>query len=47
LNLSEVNIKAVSRGYNELIGNFKIAAGDVISIGTGYEAHVQKLKGRW
>ena len=30
--LSEVNIRAVSRGRNELIGKFKMAAGDVISI---------------
>ena len=29
---SEVNIGAVSRGQNELIGNFKMAAGDVNSI---------------
>ena len=30
--LSEVNTKAVSRGQNELLGKFKIAVGDVISI---------------
>ena len=30
--LSEVYTRAVSRGQNELIGKFKIAAGDVISI---------------
>ena len=30
--LSEVNIRAVSRGQNELIGKFKMAVGDVISI---------------
>ena len=30
--LSEVNIRAVYRGQNELIGKFKMAAGDVISI---------------
>ena len=30
--LSEVNTRAVSRGQNESIGEFKIAAGDVISI---------------
>ena len=30
--LSEVNTRAVSRGQNELIGKFKMAAGDVISI---------------
>ena len=30
--LSEVNTRAVSREQNELIGKFKMAAGDVISI---------------
>ena len=30
--LSEVNIRAISRGQSELVGNFKMAAGDVISI---------------
>ena len=30
--LSEVNTRAVSRGQNELIGKFKMAEGDVISI---------------
>ena len=30
--LSEFNARAVSRGQNELIGKFKIAADDVISI---------------
>ena len=30
--LSEINTRAVSRGQNELIGKFKVAAGDVISI---------------
>ena len=29
---SEVNTRAVSRGQKELIGEFKMAAGDVISI---------------
>ena len=29
---SEVNTRAVSRGEKELIGKFKIAAGDVFSI---------------
>ena len=28
----EVNSRAVSRGQNELIGKFKMAAGDVINI---------------
>ena len=31
--LSEVNTRTVSRGQIELIGEFKIAAGDMISIG--------------
>ena len=30
--LSEVNNRAVSRGQNELMGKFKMAVGDVISI---------------
>ena len=30
--LSEVNTRAVSRGQNELISKFKMAAGDVIGI---------------
>ena len=30
--LSEVNTRAVSRGQNELIGEFKMVVGDVISI---------------
>ena len=30
--LSEVNTRVVSRGQNELIGEFKMLAGDVISI---------------
>ena len=39
--LSEVNIMAVSGGQNELIGEFKMAAVDVISIsGIGYGIHV-------
>ena len=29
---SEVNTRAVSKGQNEMIGEFKMAAGDVISI---------------
>ena len=31
--LSEVNTRAVFRGQSELIGKFKLVAGDVISIG--------------
>jgi hypothetical protein len=30
--LSEVNTRAVSRGQNELVGKFKMAAGDKVSI---------------
>ena len=30
--LSEVNTRAVSRGQNEFVGKFKMAAGDVVSI---------------
>ena len=30
--LSEVNARAVSRGQDELVGKFKMAVGDVISI---------------
>ena len=30
--LCEVNTRAVSRGQNELIGKFKVAAGDMVSI---------------
>ena len=38
--LSEIDTRAVCRGQNELIGEFKIAAGDVFSIGVGYDVHV-------
>jgi hypothetical protein len=30
--LSEVNTRAVSRGQNESVGKFKMAAGDMVSI---------------
>ena len=30
--LSEVNARAVSRGQNELVCNFKMEAGDMVSI---------------
>ena len=30
--LSEFNTRAVSRGQNELVGKFKMAAGDMVSI---------------
>jgi hypothetical protein len=39
-NIFEVNTRAVSRGQNELIGKFKMVAGDVNSVGVGYEVHV-------
>ena len=44
--LCEVNTRAVSRGQHELIGEFKMVAGDVISIGRGisYEVHVHSNK---
>ena len=35
--LSEVNTRAVSRRQNELVGKFKMAAGDK---GAGYGVHV-------
>ena len=39
--LSEVYTKTMSRGQNELVGNFKMAAGNVISIwGVDYEVHI-------
>jgi hypothetical protein len=38
IKFSEVNIRVVSRGQNLLIGEFKMAAGDVINIkGVCYE----------
>ena len=30
--LSEINTRAVSRGQNELVGKFKMAADDMVSI---------------
>ena len=30
--LSEVNTRAMSRGQNELVGKFKMAASDMVSI---------------
>ena len=30
--LSEVNARAVSRGQNHLVGKFKMAAGDMVSV---------------
>ena len=39
--LSEVNARAMSKGQNELVCKFKMAAGDMVSIrGTGYGVHV-------
>jgi hypothetical protein len=35
--LSEVNTGAMSRGQNEVVGEFMIAVGYVISIGVGYD----------
>ena len=43
-NSDEVNTRGLSRGKNELIGEFKRAAGDVISTGGGYEVHVHSNK---
>ena len=46
----EINTRAVSRGQNELIGKFKMNAGDVISIrGKLWSTHTfqQELKGSW
>ena len=41
MSCSEVNIRAVSRGQNELIKEFKILVGDAISLKVvGYEVHV-------
>ena len=30
--LSEINARAVSRRQNELVGKFKMAAGDIVSV---------------
>ena len=44
--LSEVDTRAVSRGQNKLIGNFKIVAGDVISVrGQVRSTHTFEQKG--
>jgi len=48
--LSEVNARAVSRGQNELVCKFKMAAGDMVSIrGRLWSTHTfqQELKGSW
>ena len=37
---SEVNTRVVSRGQKELLGKFKMAAGDVISIGVDYIVYI-------
>ena len=38
--LSEVNARAVSRGQNELVGKFKMGAGDMVSVsGPADEGH--------
>ena len=39
--LSEVNTRTMSWGQNELIREFKMAAGDLISIGVDYELHAR------
>ena len=47
---SEVNTRAVSRGQNELIGEFKMAAAYVISIWEQVMEDMyfqQELKGSW
>ena len=47
---SEVNIRSVSRGQDELVDKFKIAAGDVISIRDSFWSTCtfqQELKGSW
>ena len=38
--LSEVNARAVSRGQNELVCKFKMAADDKVSIKAGYGVHL-------
>ena len=38
--LCEVNTRDVSREQNELIGDFKMAAGVVVIMGIGYEVQV-------
>ena len=46
--LSEVNVRAVARGQDELVGKFKMAIGDVNSIGGRFWSTFQKeLKGSW
>ena len=41
--LSEVNARTESRGQNELIGKFKMAADDVISLHKIWERKVKTL----
>jgi hypothetical protein len=49
--LSEVNARAVSSGQDKLVGKFKMAVGNVISIRGGrfWSTHTfqQELKGSW
>ena len=48
--LSDVNARAVSRRQNKLVGKFKMAAGDMVSIrGRLWSTHTfqQELKGSW
>ena len=37
-------LRVVSRGLNALLGEFKMALGDVINIGVGYEVYVHSNK---
>ena len=39
----EFNTRALSRAQNELIGELELAAGDVISIGVGYEVGYRNI----
>ena len=43
--LSEVNIRAVSRGQNELIGKFKMVSGDVIRGHVVEYTYIPTIKG--
>ena len=50
IEISEVNTRDMSRGQNELIGNFKMAENDVINIGGRlWSTHtfLKELKGNW
>ena len=50
MKLSEVNIRAVSRGQDELVGKFKMATGDMIILEGRFwstRTFQEKLKGSW